>query len=314
MALFSSPRRSTWRNSAPGRRSEVKRERALRPTLDALEDRLAPAVVGTLSLTGATLEYIGTNANTVTVSGTDAAFTLSDATGTIAVNPALAAYFSGNNTGTITGRLPSTVTSVVINANPNTGVVNVPASGLTLTNRNLAITAESIDLQGNVETNSGVIGGALTLTGTITAAPAPSLNGALTIASNNPNTPTTVDRNIIINGKIFGSSTLDTLTIDAGNTTNPGTTPGNITVTGAVAMDGENPTLGEYSSFVVDGNTVALNALSVGLGDSVTGSQANVQIFAQNALTISGAIVTGAGGVSMYANQDNLGAGIFHEQ
>src|SRR5438309_6338606 len=112
-----------------GRRAQ--RRPTFRPTLLGLEDRTAPAIVGILSLSGSYLTYNGNSANNViTVSGTDGAFTISDAAGTISTS---IAGFSGNGTSTVSGAVPAGVTTIVINGNGGIDTLSIPSGGLTTT-------------------------------------------------------------------------------------------------------------------------------------------------------------------------------------
>src|SRR5438067_859987 len=153
---------------APQTRTLTNGRRAkFRPAVLGLEDRLAPAVVGTLSMVGNTIWYNGTGANNViSVSGTPAALTISDAAGTIQVN---AAGFSGNGTGTATGAIPSNVTAIYINGQAGVDTITVPAAGLATTAL-VQFNSEVMTIEGNVTAGAITLqpnlGGVVNLNGT----------------------------------------------------------------------------------------------------------------------------------------------------
>ena len=87
--------------------------RRRRPILESLEDRLAPAVVGTLSLSGTSLVYTGkaiTDAVTLSTNGNGSQLTIADATGTI--TSTVSGFKSG---ATLTGNIPSNMTTITVN-------------------------------------------------------------------------------------------------------------------------------------------------------------------------------------------------------
>ncbi len=264
-------------------------------TLDLLEGRIAPAVAGNLFVQGTTLIWAGTDAAnvlTVTTPGPNE-ISFTDAAGTtISTVPGFA---SGN---TVTGTIPSYITSVAINGNNGVDVIslgnnptnNAPGNPVLLS-RGLIVTAETIVVNNSVETSGGAIGKNLTL------------NGLVTIASNDPGNPVVIGSNaaplagdITINGTLVDSVANNTLTLDAGTGS---ALAGNVTVTGTLSVSGVN------TSLVVNGNNVGLGITQTNFGG--TGA---VAITAQNAVTLHGAMKSG-GSVTINANQDNGGSESF---
>ncbi len=120
-----------------------------RPEIQTLEDRLAPAVVGTLSLEGNYMMYTGTSANNIVmISGTNSHFSITDAAGTITNSTGVPAL-----TTPAGGAIPSQVTSIIVNT--GSGVDTVMLTGLNTT-RSLQVSSEFITVTG------GLTAGAIT--------------------------------------------------------------------------------------------------------------------------------------------------------
>src|SRR5258707_7423256 len=144
------PSKSIQRRAVP--------RRSPRLQLEALEDRLAPAVGGNLFVNGATLYYQGTTAANVipvTEPGPNM-LTINDVAGTI--NASASSGFSGSGTSTVTGTIPSTVTSIVINGG---GGPDILSTGGALTNtptKSFSLFSGIINLNNSITAGVGTAG------------------------------------------------------------------------------------------------------------------------------------------------------------
>jgi hypothetical protein len=132
--------------------------RSRRKTLsfEPLEDRMVPAIVGTLSLVGSTLRYSGTGAgNVVTIWGSDRTLYINDQAGEIDIVGVPG--FDGDNKNTVSGVIPSSVLVIDVLGNAGTDTIRVGSAGLKTT-RNVRLAAETITtISGGVLTAPGLI-------------------------------------------------------------------------------------------------------------------------------------------------------------
>jgi hypothetical protein len=132
--------RRAFGSSRAGRPPQRSRRHIL--PFDRLEDRTAPAIVGTLSLVGSTLQYSGKGANNyVTIRGSDQSLSINDQAGEIDIVGVPG--FDGDNTGTVVGKVPSSVLTIEIKGNSGSDTIRVGASGFGTT-RIVKLSAETI--------------------------------------------------------------------------------------------------------------------------------------------------------------------------
>lgn len=290
----------SWIGGSLGRRSsslDRAKPRSFRPANDSLpilEDRIAPAVIGRLSVVGNILTYsgVGNNYNNVTITGTDTTtITITENNGEIENRTGQAGISVVGGVATISP-VPGFIRGIAIDGNQGFDQIN--AGALTLTNRSLTLSSELVNITGNLLTDAGGVGGlggAIIINGNVSLAPV----GATTILIDTDVPAPGADGNITINGSLsVGSPSLTTLQIFGGQT-------GNVTINGLTNLPGATTVFG------VTGNNVRMGQTIVSPG---TGT-GNFDVNAYNSLTFTGQVVTGTGLAQFQANTDGIGAESF---
>jgi hypothetical protein len=295
---------------ANGRRNR-KAKSGFRPEVLQLEDRLSPAVVGTLAVSGNYLLYTGNSSdNNITISGSDGAFNVKDTNAISGVDTITYAGASFDATLGPTIAIPAGVTTIYITPGGGTDTVTVPAAGLTTT-RGILANANTFDIEGNLKTGG--------INFTTPAAGSILLNAAMVTSNQSPNAgaiylygPVSMnagthtitsdgvtDGNILIYGNLIGSGAASSLVVS--NLTGPETPGGNFTALGSITLTGDL----KVGSAGAGANNIALYKSVIAAG--------KIDLEAENAITLYASVFgTGvASDVTLYANRDGLGGDSF---
>lgn len=299
---------------APRVRTVHRNTRGFQPSLVSLDERIAPAIVGTLYLYGNQLIYNGTAAgNQITVSQpAPGEITISDAAGEIRVNNLPG--FIGGDTDTVSGIIPANVSKIVINGGFGIDTVNLEELDLLPA---VQVTADNIDVNGNIKasgvqlsitgTGSIDINGAGGVTVDSTAAtvlgrPAGNIifGGRVQINTDDLHLVTDgpIDGNVNFQGMVTGSGGL-TVNFDGG-LIGPANIGGNVTFGGAVDIDGS---LFVGNNIDPDNPVSGANSIFINRGMNAFGEYLN----ALNTIRVTGNLVADASDISILANQDGKG-------
>ncbi len=254
------------------RPKKTARQSPFRPQLMLLEDRLAPANVATLSvtLTGTTLVYYGTQANNIiTVTGSDNSLTFSDSAGGIGTTLPLSGGASGSHSVSVD---LNTLGSAV----PITAIQIIGGGGFDTLNLNGPSVSQSFTASVNLTTvsNTTTASGGINLT----ALPGGQINLNSGLSTTNSSGP---GGNILINGQVIVGPSGTDEPITTGGTT----ADGNVT----------------FNNSVIGAGGLAINN-SVSLGTNVGG---NVAFY--STVSLSGDLLVGAGiGVGASAGANSI--------